>query len=108
MKNRLLSLVALTGAVFAADCDPSVQKPLDVNARHQPKQIMGREYWTFLGSGPYTDPGFADVGVKWDTGWNNSALTNLPVFRDSGLVRRTGKTPPPSAGKSSSWRWLLR
>jgi hypothetical protein len=104
MKNRLLSLVALTGAAFAAGSDPSVQKPLDVNVRHQPKQIMGRDYWTFLGSGPYTDPGFADVGVKWDHGWNNSALTNLPVFRDCGVMRSTGKLSPPSAGKSSSWR----
>ena len=81
-----------------------VQAPFGTSARHLPKKVMGREYWTYIGSGPYTDPGFAAREDVWSSPWNNASLTNLPVFRDCGVVRHTGKLPPDGKGSVATWR----
>ncbi len=58
---------------------------------------MGREYWTYLSSWLYSDPGFSDSPIDTD-------IANLPVFRDCGVVRSTAKEPPDPAGPKSTWR----
>ena len=90
-------------------CKPAsdiVQKPFETSERHNPKLVMGREYWTYLQAGSiYTDPYLAEIEKKKPSNpWNNFALTNLPVFRDCGLVRRLNRPPPDAKGTSASWR----
>ena len=97
----LLCVFALAASHGA---DGKVQKPFAAAARHYPLKTLGCDYWTILSSAPYTDPGYAVCGVKWGSGWNNASLTNLPVFRDCGVVRRASKPPPDSAGTASAWR----
>ena len=81
-----------------------VQRPFATSGRHLPKKVMGREYWTYIGSGPLTDPAFAANSDVWRSPWNDASLTNLPVFRDCALVRHTGKPPPDAKGTKATWR----
>ena len=104
MKTTTCSLVAVLACAFSSAAISTVQKPLDVSERHQPKQVMGREYWTYIGSGPHTDPAYSPNIANWNAPWNNAALTNLPVFRDCGLVRHSHRLPPSAKGTSASWR----
>ena len=92
--------LALGALALGVGCEPTVQKPFAVSERHAPKLVMGREYWTYLGSWYYSDPGFSDYPdgpAEWwaKNAWADASLTNLPVFRDCGIVRNTIK--PPSA-----------
>ena len=111
MKSDLnsFSLILVGALALGGGCDPSVQKPFETSERHGPKLVMGREYWTYLFSWRYSDPGYSE-GVEdpsewWEKDtWANASLTNLPVFRDCGVVRHTSKGPPDPAGTKSTWR----
>ena len=106
---KLTTYMAVATLALSAGCEPTVQKPFAVSERHAPKLVMGREYWTYLGSWYYSDPGFADSlegpAAFWKkSAWANASLTNLPVFRDCALSRNTVKPPPDSAGTKATWR----
>jgi len=109
MKGFVLAAYAVSALSFGVGCSQTVQKPFAVSERHAPKLVMGREYWSYLSSWYYNDPGFADnlVGpaLFWEnSAWANASLTNLPVFRDCALSRNTVKPPPDSAGTKATWR----
>ena len=63
--------------------------------------VMGRDYWTMLSSGPYTDPArnASLTGI-----WENAELAALPVFRDCGLVSFSRKPPPKPETGLAAWR----
>ena len=88
----------LCAATFAGCC-PSVQKPFEASPRHAPRPVMGREYWTYLSSWRYSDPGVGEASGGW-----NAEIADLPVFRDCGVVRSTGKGAPDPAGTKATWR----
>ena len=90
--------------LWTAAAAETVQAPFTTSPRHALKTIMGRDYWTMLGSGPCTDPGFGSLPGVWNSPWNNASLTNLPVFRDCGVVRHASRLPPDAAGAVSTWR----
>ena len=105
------ALVVFAVAVFAVfllvGCDPSVQRPFESSPRHEPKLVMGRDYWTYLSAWYYTSPGFLQEtpDLFWKKSpWANPALTNTPVFRDCGVVRFARNIPPDPKGKSAAWR----
>ena len=101
----------MTGCSFAAaafaaalvGCTPTVQKPFETSPRHEPKLVMGREYWTYLSASPYTDPHFLKNEEVWKNPWNNRDLVRLPLFRDCALVVSSGRPPPDAKGESASW-----
>lgn len=109
-RMKLTAYAAAAAAVaFGAGCSPAVQRPFAASERHVPKLVMGREYWTYLSSWYYNDQGFSDYPdgpVEWwaKSVWANASLTNLPVFRDCGIVRNTIKPPPDAAGMKATWR----
>lgn len=112
MKNRLFLsfIVALIWGQTPFEAwgqTPStgrVQAPFTVSEEHAPKKIMGRGYWTFLASHPYTDPYYQTVDKVWANPWHNRELCNLPIFRDCALVNTSHRLPPDAKGENACWR----
>ena len=83
-----------------------VQRPFATAPRHELKKVMGRDYWTYLGFSPLTDPAtWSEIAPKvWENPWNNPALTNVSVFAECGIVSSGGKYPPDAKGTASCLR----
>ena len=79
----------------------SLGVPVEEVSRFSPPLVMGRDYWTMLSSGPYTDPARNSslTGI-----WENAELAALPVFRDCGLVNFSRRPPPKPETGLAAWR----
>ena len=67
---------------------------------HPAVTVMGRDYWTLLNSGPFSDPARPLTGVNAGTG-----LEDLAMFRDAALVYPVGGQPPPDP-ELATWRTM--
>ena len=84
----------------------AVQRPFVPSPWHEPRLVMGRAYWTYLGFSPLTDPATwsAIAPQAWQNPWNNPALTNVAVFAECGIVSSGGKPPPDAKGTAACLR----
>ena len=94
------------------DCAVEVLKAAEREARRlnveverislfDPPRILGRDYWTLLSSGPYSDPAKSrDLPAAYD----NPDVANRAVFRDCGLVNFSHGRPPPVQSGRATWR----
>ena len=113
MKSRIsspaaISAMTMCGLVLLVGGQP-VQKPFGTHESHEPKSVMGRQYWTMLSNWYYSDPGFSQFGVMPSPFWDKSpfsipAMTNAAVFRDCGITLGSGRLAPDSAGTKATWR----
>ena len=70
-------------------------------ATHWPKVTMGRDYWTLLSSGRFSDPAYDD---QLTGAWDNPAIRALPVFRDCALIYHLNRPAPDPATGKATWR----
>ena len=89
-----LAVLPLSSVVAQAE-QKSVQWTIDPAC---PPVVMGREYWTLLNSGVFSDPHYPLKGLNAGTG-----LEDLAFFRDAALVYPVGGPPPPD-GRTPAWR----
>ncbi|MBQ6914167.1 MAG: hypothetical protein IJQ65_00480 [Kiritimatiellae bacterium] len=83
--------ISLTLASAAGERLVKAPPPAETPAPHVRIPIFGRDYWTWMTDGKYTDP------LVWDAhSANNEALRDAPFFRDCALdVSGHGKNPIP-------------
>ena len=92
--NTLAVLIAASALVAG---EPWLAAP---PPSHLPPKVMGRDYWTFFHEWRYSHPLNELEGA-----WDNSAVANLPMFRDCGLVYYSGNLSlPPGKG---TWRKVI-
>lgn len=76
--------------------------PYAVPARHQPKTVMGREYWPLFFSFYFTDRNYLKQ-QNFKPDWMNvPEMNDLDMFRDCALVQRGDvRAPAPETGKAT-------
>ncbi|MDD4019925.1 MAG: hypothetical protein PHV28_18510, partial [Kiritimatiellae bacterium] len=85
-KNLFSAVAAPIFFLALTSCDAPYQAP----ERHVPKQVLGRDYWTFFFSWKYSDP-----MVKLEGKWDNPELANLNMFKECGIVFWSGHLALP-------------
>jgi len=92
-KNLFSAVAAPIFFLALTSCDAPYQAP----ERHVPKQVLGRDYWTFFFSWKYSDP-----MVKLEGKWDNPELANLNMFKECGIVFWSGHLALPK--DKATWR----
>lgn len=63
-----------------------------------PAKIMGRDFWSLFETHAIADPGQPMQGV-----WNAPELAELPMFKDSALIYKTGAQYYPPTDYRATW-----
>ncbi|HNX05060.1 MAG TPA: hypothetical protein PKI32_06135 [Opitutales bacterium] len=92
-KNLFSAVTAPILCLALTACDAPYQVP----ERHVPRQVLGRDYWTFFFSWKYSDP-----MVKLDGKWDNPEIANLNMFKECGIVFWSGHLALPK--DKATWR----